>query len=252
MDKALNIVNVVIPNAYRRETRFFWFFSLFITFLLFGGFASNWISNPDVLGRISLVTGLHGAFSVAWYLLLLNQIQLSGAGRYSAHKNLGKLSLLLVIAILITGPMMALEFYQRLTDFGIFNPEDAQARIRAGGFLGGTLLQWLIFLALYILGILNISNPAHHKRFMVAAAIQLMPEGLNRFTHLLALPGYSMFVLMFLIYVTLMAYDWKIKSRIYISTLLSFGLFLVLTVAMNTGFKTQAWGDWAVGMVNSL
>ncbi|MEW9796671.1 hypothetical protein [Alteromonas sp. CYL-A6] len=245
-------MKVATSHSRSDDTRFLWFFSLFITLIVFGGFALNWIANPDSLNRISVWTGLHGACSAAWYIFLLNQIRLSAAGNYSTHQYLGKWSVFIVIAILITGPVMAVEFYHRLAGFGIFNPEDAQARIRAGGFLGGTFLQWLTFLALYLLGILTIKKPVHHKRFMIAAGIQMMPEGLNRVTHILGLPGYSMFVFMFLTYAMLMAYDVKVSRRIYMSTLVSFGLFIVLATAMNTVFKTQAWGDWAVKIVNSL
>ena len=131
-------------NTYFSDTRFFYLFSLFITFVVFGGFTLSWVSNPDSLSRITLWTGLHGAFSAAWYVLLINQIRLSAKGNYSAHKNLGKLSVFLVVGILVTGSIMAFEFYHRLAGFGMFASEDAQARIRAGGFLGGTFLQWLI------------------------------------------------------------------------------------------------------------
>lgn len=243
-------MKVNISNTCFGDTRFFYLLSLFITFIVFGGFALSWFSDPDSLSRMTLWIGLHGAFSAAWYILLLNQIRLSAKGNYTAHSTLGKLSVFLVVGILITGSIMAFEFYHRLAGFGVFGTEDAQARIRAGGFLGGTFLQWLIFLTLYILGILNIKSSAHHKRFMIAAAIQMMPEGLNRIIHLLAIPGYSLFVFMFLIYAVLMVYDWKATGRIYMSTLLSFGLFCALAIAMNTVFRTQLWGDWAVKVIN--
>lgn len=201
---------------------------------------------------MTLWTGLHGGFSAAWYLLLLTQIKLASKGSYSTHKIFGKLSVFLVLGILLTGSIMAYEFYHRLAGFGVFNPEDAQARLRAGSFLGGAFLQWLIFLVLYVLGILNIKNPAHHKRFMIAAAIQMMPEGLNRVIHLLSIPGYSMFLFMFSVYLILMFYDWKVHGRLYASTALSFVLFCLLVLTMHTIFKWQAWGDWSVKMISSI
>ena len=234
------------------DNKFFASFALFITFLVFGGFALNWISNPSNLGRITLWTGLHGAFSATWYILLLAQIKLAGKGNLTSHRALGKLSVILVFGILLTGSIMVFEFYHRLAGFGVFNPEDPQARIRAGGFLGGVFLQWLIFLVLYVLGILSIKSPAHHKRFMLAAAIQMMPEGLNRLAHLLSIPGFSMFIFMFSIYLILMLYDWKVHGRIYASTLLSFVLFCLLALSMHTIFKWQAWGDWTVKMFSSI
>ena len=85
---------------------------------------------------------------------------------------------------------------------------------------------------------------------MIAAAIQMMPEGLNRAVHLLALPGYSMFVIMFMVYATLMMYDWKTTKRLHGSTLLSFALFCLLALAMHTVFKWQAWADWIVPVIH--
>ena len=234
------------------DNKFFGLFALFITLVVFGGFALNWISDPNKLDRVTLWTGLHGAFSAGWYLLLLSQIKLAGKGNYSTHKTFGKLSVFLVLGILLTGSIVVFEFYHRLAGFGVFNPEDPQARIRAGGFLGGVFLQWLIFLLLYVLGILSIKNPARHKRFMLAAAIQLMPEGLNRLAHLLSIPGFSMFIFMFSIYLILMLYDWKVHGRIYASTLLSFVLFCLLALSMHTIFKWQAWGDWSVKIISSI
>lgn len=157
-----------------------------------------------------------------------------------------------MLGILLTGSIMVYEFYHRLAGFGVFNPEDAQSRLRAGSFLGGVFLQWLIFLVLYVLGVLNIKKPAHHKRFMIAAAIQMMPEGLNRVTHLLSIPGYSMFIFMFSVYIILMLYDWKVHGRLYVSTVLSLVLFSVLVLAMHTIFKWQVWGDWSVKMISNI
>jgi hypothetical protein len=113
--------------------------------VVIGGFALHWSFNPSALNRVTMWIGLHGAFSTAWYLLLINQIRLSSIGKYSAHKALGKFSVFIVIGILVTGSVMVFEFYHRMAGFGVFNPEDAQARIRAGSFLGGVFLQWLIF-----------------------------------------------------------------------------------------------------------
>ena len=232
------------------DNRFFGIFALVITIVVFGGFALNWTNNPNNIARISLWTGLHGAMSAAWYVLLLNQIRLSAVGNYANHKTIGTLSVILVIGILITGPVMAVEFYQRMAGFGVFGVDDAQARLRAGSFLGGAFLQWTLFAVLYVLGVLSVKQPAHHKRFMIAAAIQMMPEGLNRAVHLLALPGYSMFVIMFMVYATLMMYDWKTTKRLHGSTLFSFALFCLLALAMHTVFKWQAWADWIVPVVH--
>ena len=87
---------------------------------------------------------------------------------------------------------------------------------------------------------------------MVAAAIIMMPEGLNRAVHILSLPNYSMYVFMSLVYAVLVVYDWKARSRLYASTLIAVMLFGGLVLAMNTLFKSQVWGDFAVNIINGL
>ena len=235
-----------------KDSSFFLRLTGFITVTIFSGFILNWALNPENLGRITLWTGLHGAFSASWYLLLLSQIRFSSLKNYRSHAFWGKLSIVLVIAILLSGTIMTLEFYERLAGFGVFSPDDAQARVRAGSFIGGVFLQWAIFISLYLLAILNIGNPAYHKRFMIAAAIQMMPEGLNRLVHILALPGYSMFILMFCIYAFIMLYDWKIYKRVHTATICSIGLFIVLATSMNTIFLWQAWGDWVTKVLSGI
>lgn len=233
-----------------QDSTFFSRLALFITFVVFGGFILNWIVNPEQLGRLTLWIGLHGAFSAAWYLLLLNQLRLSRSGRLAAHRFLGKLSVVLVIAILVTGVMMTLGLYERLVGFGVFDPSDASARVRAGGLVGGTFLQWIIFAILYVLGVLSVRAPTHHKRFMLASAIQMMPEGLTRLIHLLGLPGSAMLAIMLLVYLSIMVYDWRADGRLHWSTLVSFALFILLATSIYTVFRSQAWGDLVVGVLS--
>ena len=118
-----------------RDSTFFLVLSSLITVVVLGGFAFNWVVNPDNIGRVTLWIGLHGGFSAAWYLLLLNQLRLAKSGSMKSHMFWGKLSALLVIAIVITGAMMVFDLYDRLSGFGVFNTEDPIARVRAGGLI---------------------------------------------------------------------------------------------------------------------
>ena len=238
------------PQSVSHDSSFFLAIASLITLVVFGGFTLNWEVNPDNLSRVTLWIGLHGGFSAAWYLLLLNQLRLTRSGKIQSHMLWGKVSAILVLAIVISGAIMALDLYDRLSGFGIFNAEDPVARVRAGGLIGGTFLQWFIFAGLYILGVLNVKTPVHHKRFMLAAAIQMMPEGLNRIIHILEFPSYSMFVVISCIYLTMMIYDWRTDRRIHWSTALSIGLFALMTTCFYTVFRSQVWGDLVVSLLN--
>ncbi|MCC2618354.1 hypothetical protein LJ739_19025 [Aestuariibacter halophilus] len=244
--------NVTSSNTPSQDSIFFSRLAMVITATVFGGFILHWVANYEQLGRFTLWIGLHGAFSVAWYLLLLYQIRLSTVGNIATHRRWGKLSVILVIAILFSGVMMTLGLYGYLVDLGAFDFSQPSARARAGGLIGGTFLEWAIFAALYILGIVNVRSPAHHKRFMLASAVQMMPEGLNRLIHVLGLPGYGMLGIMLLIYLSMMMYDWRSARRIYWSTLVAFALFLLMALLIYTLFRTQAWGDWVVSILGGM
>lgn len=228
---------------------FFTYIIFFITFVVFGGFAASWVVHPENPGRMAQSTMLHGICSAAWFILLICQLLLVQSGKIAVHRVLGKTSVLAVVAILVTGVLMTMDLYHRLAEFGVFDPADAGGRLRAGGFLGGAFLQWTIFALLYVFGLLNVRQTEHHKRFMLAATIQLMPEALNRLVHLLQLPGYVMLTAIFAIYLCLFAYDWKTAKRIYWSSLVSFVAFVCLATAIYTLFRTQVWGDWIVGLI---
>lgn len=235
-----------------QDSTFFSRLAVFITVVVFSGFILNGVVNHEQFGRFTLWIGLHGACSAAWYLLLINQLRLSRTGRMEAHRRMGKLSVVLVIGILSTGVMMVLGLYDYLVNMGAFDPSDANARIRAGGLIGGTFLQWTIFAILYILGLINVRTPTHHKRFMLASAIQMMPESLSRITHVLGLPGYGMLIIMFLVYLSILVYDWRTDRRLHWSTLISLALFILLAISIYTVFRSQIWGDWIVNMLSGI
>lgn len=228
---------------------FFSRLALLITIMVFAGFILNWVVNYGQPRRFTLWIGLHGAFSAAWYLLLLNQLRLARSGDIARHMRWGKFSLALVIAILLTGVVMTLGLYDFLAGVGVFDATDAEARVRAGGLIGGTFLEWTIFAIVYGLGVLNVRRPTHHKRFMLASAIQMMPASLSRLVDVLGLPGPVMLAIMLSLYLTIMAYDWKSDRRVHWSTLVSLSLFILMASSVYTVFRSQAWGDWVVGML---
>ena len=223
---------------------FFFLLAIFITLLTFSGFIANSVNTPQRITHINFWTGLHAIFSTAWYCLLLLQLKLSRNGHLALHRNLGRFSALLVVAIIVTGAIMTFGLYERLVGFGIFDLNDSTARTRVGGLFGSTLFQWLSLALLYVFGLLTIRHPKHHKRFMIAASIQMMPEGLNRLIHLLGLPGYAMILIVALIYLSILIYDWKTERRFLWSSIVSITAFAVLVILIKTVFQSQLWGDW--------
>jgi hypothetical protein len=77
-------------------------------------------------------------------------------------------------------------------------------------------------------------------------------EGLNRIVHIIGAPGYSMLLIIGIIYSSIIVYDLKTERSVQWSTLISVALFGVLATAIYTVFKTQTWGDWVVSMVTNI
>jgi len=157
----------------------------------------------------------------------------------ASHRRLGKRSVWLVIAIAITGALMTLGLLNHLLSSGDLDPSLAEDRVRAGGLVGGTILQWVLFSVLYSLGISNVRRPLHHKRFMVASAIQMMPTGLTRLLGLAGLHGPAVLLVMLGLYSSILVYDWRSDRRCHWSTLVSLGLFLTLPLCFFTLFASQ-------------
>lgn len=244
---------VIAPpgGAGRRGSAFFFRFTVLITAMVFAGFILNRIVHWAEFERFTTWIALHGLFSAAWYLLLINQLRLVGGGDMATHRRWGKLSIWLVAAILVTGALMTLGLYEYQFASGNLDAASAEDRVRAGSLIGGTVIQWLLFAALYTLGVLNVRRPTHHKRFMVASAIQMMPAGLSRLIGLVGLPGPATLVIMLGLYVSILVYDWRTDRRLHWSTLVSLGLFLILPISFFTLFNSQPWGDWVVRILGA-
>lgn len=232
-----------------RGSAFFFWLAVVCTVLVFAGFGLNRIVNWEEFDRFTIWIALHGLFSAAWYLVLINQIRLVRNRGLATHRRLGRLSVWLVLAILISGVMMTVGLYEHLLSTGELNLAEAEDRVNVGQLFGGTLIQWVLFAALYGLGIANLRRPIHHKRFMVASAIQMMPAGLSRLVGLVGMPGVSALLIMLALYLSILVYDWRTDRRLHWSTLVSLGLFLVLPICFFTVFQSQAWGDWVTGLV---
>lgn len=237
---------------HQKDKNFFFHFALFITLVTFSGFIANSVDTPQRILHINFWTAVHAIVSALWYCLLLVQLKLSRAGNVQLHRALGRMSALLVISILVTGLIMTYGLYERLVELGVFDLNDSVARLRAGSMLGSTFFQWASFVMLYLLGLFTIRAPKHHKRFMIAASIQRMPEGINRLVHLIGLPGDSMLIMVAAVYLTMLVNDWRSEGRLLWSTLVSFMAFFTLAISIKTWLRSQGWGDWVINVISTM
>jgi hypothetical protein len=136
----------------------FWGFTqtYFISLLLgrpsaFGGLASN----------LPLIVHAHGWSFFAWYLLMVVQVTLVAGRRVKLHRTLGSLSLVVVVAMVLSGVAVL------VINAHLAAGPDAPPLFR---FFGQIILATLVlFTVYYALAISQRRNAEHHKRWMLSA-----------------------------------------------------------------------------------
>lgn len=240
------------PGALRpRDRVFFYRFAIIVTVMVFSGFILNATFNFESLSRFTPWIFFHSLFSAAWYLLLINQLRLARTGNMALHRRMGMLSAWLVVGILASGAPMVLDLYNHTVVSGQVDLSQPDHRVALAASIGRISLQWVLFSALFVLGLLNIRRPIHHKRFMAATAIQMAPASLTRLFGLVGLAGPLTMLFLVALYAAIMVHDWRCSRRIHWSTLLAFGIFLLFPITSGTVFATQWWGDFVVGLLGT-
>ena len=103
---------VLVSTAARQRQSERWFFggiALASILVVFVGFAPTYYLK-GVFGTppLSPLVHLHGALSTMWLLLLLLQTSLVAAGRTDIHRRMGIGAVLLIPAMLVVGPAVAI------------------------------------------------------------------------------------------------------------------------------------------------
>lgn len=191
---------------------------------------------------------LHGTVATAWFVTLIAQSSLVTAGRVDLHRRLGKLSMGLAAAVIVTGIAAAVIAARRPTGFiDITDPPQV--------FLAVPLVGLLQFAVFVILAYRWRGNAQAHKRLMLLATLGIIGASVVRWPFDIMsepspVPGYSLVDLAALAYLLpLVAWDLTTLKRIHPVTLVG-GLALIAMVPI-TGFVSQtgwwyAFGDWIV------
>jgi cytochrome bd-type quinol oxidase subunit 2 len=192
---------------------------------------------------------LHGTVATAWFITLIAQSSLVAAGRVDVHRRLGKLSMGLAAAVIVTGIAAAVIAARRPTGFiDIMDPPQVFLAIPLLG-----LLQYAVFV---ILAYRRRGNAQAHKRLMILATLSIIGAAVIRWpfdflSGMSPVPGFAKFDLVALAFLLpLVAWDLATLKRLHPVTLYG-GLALVAMVPI-IGFvsRTGGWyalGDWIVG-----
>lgn len=191
---------------------------------------------------------LHGTVATAWFLTLIAQSSLVTVGRVDVHRRLGKLSMGLAAAVVVTGVAAAVIAARRPT--GFIDIEAPPQVFLAIPLLG--LLQYAVFV---ILAYCQRANAQAHKRLMILATLSIISAAVIRWPFdfmfgMSPVPGYANFDLVALAFLLpLIAWDLTTLKRLHPVTL--WGGFVLILMVPTIAYVSQtdwwyAFGDWIV------
>lgn len=232
-----------------RGEPFFYRLVIIVTAVVFSGFLVNGIVNFDDFERSSPWIIIHGINSVAWFLLLINQLRLVRAGNLAAHRAMGTLSVIVALSFLVSGLFLIADLYQHLLATGQIDLTNTEDRLGVAADLGATTLQFALFTTLFLLGLANRKNPIQHKRFMVATSIQMAPAALSRWLAVLGQSELFVLPIMLIFYGSILVHDWRRDRRLHWATLVSLGLFMLLPLSFFFVFTQPWWSDLLIDLL---
>ena len=156
-----------------------WFYSGIATLLasvIFAGFVPTFFARAADLPPLPIAALVHGVAGTSWLVLFVIQAWLVAADRREVHRRFGVLgAAFAVVFVLSAGGVIA--------NVERGHAYDTAGTLAAHAFANGA--PTAAFGLLVALGLWQRRTPARHKRFMLLAAIALLPPGTGRlFGHL--------------------------------------------------------------------
>ncbi len=207
---------------------------LLLTSLVIAGFGLTMIKEGRSPTDLPFLFHLHAVTYLAWFLLFIFQVKLIGERNYNLHKKLGYGSILVVIAMLITGFLVASASYAR----GRSPIPDTTIQ----QFMSFPIFDLLALFIFYCLGVLNRSNARFHKHCLLIATIAIMDPGIARLSLSLGVPPLTIFLHVGLV-VLVMIHDWQKSRSIHVITWLGLAYVILRIIFIFTVATTEGWAS---------
>jgi uncharacterized membrane protein YozB (DUF420 family) len=187
---------------------------------------------------------VHGVVFTAWFLLLVVQAWLIGAGHARLHRRLGMAGAVLAAGMVVFGIVAAITAARRATGFvGIAAPPLE--------FLIVPLGDMVIFGTFVGLGVMTRRLPQAHKRWMLLASIAVITAAVARWPGVFGGSPLLFFGLSDLFVVAMAAWDYRSRGRVH-SVTLGGGLALVcsqpLRLVLSGSAAWLALAHWITGV----
>ena len=210
------------PSTKRGEP----FFAILTTaslLIVLAGFSPSFFLRDDGQAPLAPAFLWHGIILSSWYLLAVIQSLLIGVGfsarRLRLHKTLGIASLLLAIAVLVSGIQVALQFYDHGASTQILSKQ---------GLLTANLMNLVSFAICFAAGMVMRKRRDLHKRFLSLAGIVMIGPAAFRLVVIAGLPPPASLIIQFGLLALLAIYDRRRLHRISKATWSGFLLIILM------------------------
>jgi hypothetical protein len=213
-----------------RGEPFFYYFAgvLLITVVL--AFTMNiLLKNYHLNSSIELIV-IHGISMLLWYFILFWQTREVRFNNIKVHQQLGLMSIILAVAILISGIMIAISNYRG----------EAEALTLFGNFAG-----LLIFGVLYTFALKNRHKSDIHKRLMIIASVAMLSPALVRILRIFHINDFVTLPFWLLYIAVLPIYDYRKLKKVHKTTLLATVFLLLVMFAGSAYAMSDGWVNLA-------
>lgn len=223
-------------NWVAEGNRFYQKMGFILLGLVLMGFGSAAIVRGNNPLTLPLLFHVHALTYLAWFGLFILQASLIGNGKRGLHKVLGMTSPILVIAMVISGWMMAMSSYNR----GISPIPD----ISIQQFMAFPFFDLVGLVVFYGLALLNRANAEFHKRAMLLALVAIMDPATARMGIIIGIPPFPLLASLILVG-SVMWHDRRVLQGIHVVTWIAFAwIFLRLGFVFGFG-ATDTWRNFA-------
>ena len=170
---------MAINNAAERrafERRFFLTIAILFPIVALIGFAPTYYLKPlfDTPPVPRLVIHLHALLMAAWIVFFIAQVYFIRSTRIKTHQQLGVVSIVLAVAIFVTGLVTAVA----ATKYGSSSTPPGVDPLQ---FLIVPFFDMLVFAVLFAGAVYYRRNAPNHKRLMLLTVLNFLPPALARY-----------------------------------------------------------------------
>ncbi len=205
-----------------------------IAFLI-AGFIPAIMRRFDNGGTMSLSLISHGVVYLSWFVLFTFQASLIAKRNIKLHKKIGKTSILIAFAMLITGILMMKDSFDRGSNGGTpFSPEH---------FIILPFMDLVLFTITFSLAYMNRKIADTHKHYMLLAGIMIMDPATARLGMTIGIMPLGI-LFHFGLWAAVAVFDKRTIGNIHLATKVGIILLLVRYAAVFIIGPTEVWSKF--------